>query len=108
MIEELVLGSDNASCLASHDNIIYIHHLNQKVDGIKVTNWIYTEACTGKGRLDTHFSYLNLKLKAYVIHGNDIRTEEDIYTEMTFENGLAGTTAILFDGSNLKDPVLNK
>ena len=91
LIEELVLGSDNASCLASHDNIIYIRHLNQKVDGIKVTNWLYTEACTGKDRLDTHFIYLNLKLKAYIIHGNDNCTEEGIYTAMTFKNGLAGT-----------------
>ena len=107
-ITELTLGSDNASCLASHDNIIFVHHLNDRLDGIKVRNWLYTEACTGKGRIDTHFSYLNLKLKAYVIDGNDIRTEDDIFTAMTFEGGLSGTSAILFDGSTLKGPVLNK
>ena len=108
LIEELVLESDNASYLASRDNTIYMHYHNQNIDGIKVTNWLHTEACTGKGRLDDHFSYLNLKLKAHAIHVNEIRAEEDIYTAMTFENGLAGTTAILFDGSNVECPLLNK
>ena len=37
-ITELTLGSDNASCLASHDNIISVHHLNSRLDGIKVRN----------------------------------------------------------------------
>ena len=35
-ITELTLGSDNASCLASYDNIIFIHHLNNRLDGIIV------------------------------------------------------------------------
>ena len=107
-IEELTLGSNNTSFLASNDNIIYVHHLNQRFNGVKVLNWTYTEACTGKFRLDTHFSYLNLKLKVYVVDGDNIRTEDNIYTAMTFENGLAGTVAILFDGNSLNGSVLNK
>ena len=31
-IVQLMLGSDNASCLASHDNIPFIHHLNSTIN----------------------------------------------------------------------------
>lgn len=78
----------------------FVIHLNNRIDSIKVWNWLYTEACTGKGRIDTHLSHLNLKLKAYIINGNDIRAEDDIYTVIPFEGGLVGTSEILFDGSN--------
>ena len=77
-INELMLGSDNASCLASHDNISYIHHRNLYKQYIKMRNWIYTEACTGKGRIDTHFAFIALILKSVVFKWNDICTEEDI------------------------------
>ena len=77
-IEELMLGSDNASCLASHDNIPFIHHRNLTKLDIKIRNWIYTEACTGKNLLDTHFAFLALLLKLYVLDGHDISNELDI------------------------------
>jgi hypothetical protein len=32
-LQDVMIGSDNASCLASHDIIPYIHNLNQKLQG---------------------------------------------------------------------------
>ena len=106
-IDELMLGSDNASCLASHDNIPYIHYRNLRKQYIKIRNWIYTEACTGKGRIDTHFAFIALILKSFVLKGNDICTEEDIYNAMSSGAGLAGTSAVLFDGSKLTGKVFD-
>ena len=105
-LANIMIGSDNASCLASHDIIAYIHYLNKEIQGIKVSKWIYTEACTGKNRLDTHFSYVNLRLKAYVLDGGDVITESDICEAISHLGGIAGTTAVLFDGSELTGPVL--
>ena len=105
-VKQLMLGSDNASCLASHNNIPYIHHRNLRADSsIFCKNWIYTEACTGKNKLDTHFSYLSQKLKNYVIDNNNIKTELDIYKAMSHEKGMAGTTSVLFDGSKFNNTV---
>ena len=106
----VMLGSDNASCLSSHDSIIYIHYLNKRLEGIKILNWVKTEACTGKGRLDTHFSFVNIVLKSYILNNvmNTILNEEEIYKALSFQGGILGTTAVLFDGANLKGPVLAK
>ena len=49
---------------------------------------------------------MNLKLKSYITNGNDILNEDDVYEALTFEGGIAGSMVILFDGANLKGPVL--
>ena len=106
-MEEVMIGSDNASCFASHDIIPYIHCLNACEGGrVKVRTWIYTEACTGKNRLDTHYNFVSLIIKSYVYDGNDVATEEDIFTALSFGGGIAGSTAVLLDGGSLKGPVL--
>ena len=51
---------------------------------------MYTEAQTGRGRLDTHFSYLNLILKSFVEDENDILLEEDILEDIYFVNATTG------------------
>ena len=78
-IKEICLQSDNASCFSSQDYIPFIHILNKELSGIKVVKWIFTEAQTGRGRLDTHFSYINIMLRPYVEDGFNIDIEEDIY-----------------------------
>ena len=83
-IDTITIGSNNASCLASHDSIPYIHLLNRKMEGVQVRNWIYTEACTGENRLDTHFSFVQLKLTAYLLQGKDMTTECDIFQALKF------------------------
>jgi hypothetical protein len=53
--KEITLQSDNASCFASQELIPFIYHGNKTVNRPKVVCWLYTEAQTGRGRLDTHF-----------------------------------------------------
>ena len=43
-IADFMIGSDNTSCLASHDSITYIHYLNKDLEAIKILKWVYTEA----------------------------------------------------------------
>ena len=44
-----------------------------KKNNLHVTSrWIFTEAQTGKGKLDTYFSFLNTKLKSFVEDDNNI------------------------------------
>lgn len=71
MVTERILGSNNASCLPSHDNIPYVHGLNQQ-NKLKIRKWMYTEVCTGKGCIDTHLSFVNMKLKSYCIDEHNI------------------------------------
>ena len=92
LIEELMLGSDNASCFDSHDNIPFIHHRNKRNENkIQICNWVYTEACTGENRLDTHFSFLAMILKYYILENNNIKDGKDMYDALLYETGLAGT-----------------
>ena len=84
--------------------IPFIHHLNAENSSVKIKRWIFTEAQTGRGRLDTHYSYVNIVLKSYVEDGHDIDMEEDIFKALSFRDGLAGTTVVLVDGSQHKGP----
>ena len=101
-----MLGSDNASCLSSHDLIAYVHDLNKRLTGVKIKNWVYTEACTGKNCLDTHFSFVNITLKGFIMDGNNIINEGEIYEGLCHQGSIVGSTAVLFDGDNLSGPVL--
>ena len=100
--KEIVFQSDNATCFASQELIPFIYHLHakskQKCHPI-ITDWIFTEAQTGRGRLDTHFSFVNIVLKSFVEDGNNIDLEEDIFKALCFKGGIAGATVILFDCS---------
>jgi hypothetical protein len=99
-VTEIILQSDNASGFASQQHIPQVHHMN--ADSLPVfSTWIFTEAQTGKSRLDTHFSYVNLQLTKYINAGHDILTESDIQAAMSFQDGIAGTTSILLDASRL-------
>ena len=105
-LQRIMVGSDNASCLVSHDSIPYIHNLNQQILGMTVGKWTRTEACAGKNRLDTHFSYANVKLKSHVMDGHDVITEKDTCDVISYHGGISRTTAVLFDGGTLEGPVL--
>lgn len=110
-VKRIIIQSDNASCFASQDLIPFIFHLNTefKVCNLPVIEkWIYTEAQTGRGRLDTHFSYLNLIIKSYVEDGNDVVLEEDIVKAMSFRGGVAGMSAILLNLENLPKAAISK
>jgi hypothetical protein len=91
--------------------IPFIYHLNlesKEEESPIITNWIYTEAQTGRTRLDTHFSYLNLIFKSYVEDGNDIILEEQILDALAFCGGVAGTTGVLINCENLNGSAIKK
>ena len=98
---EIVIQSDNASYFASQELIPFIYHMNKVPAMPKTTRWIFTEPCTDRGRLDTHFSYINLILKSFVEDGNNVDMEKHIFEALAFRGGVAGTTAVLLDFSNL-------
>lgn len=67
---------------------------------------MYTEAETGKTKLDFHFSYLNLQFKAFVEDGNTMALEPNVYDALVFNGGILNTTSVLvnmrsFDSSQL-------
>jgi hypothetical protein len=45
-------------------------------------------------------------LGAFIRDQNGIYLEEDIYDALCHQGGIMGSSAILFDGENLKGPVL--
>ena len=107
-VKQICLQSDNATCFASQEMIPFIHHLNAENNTTRIVKWIFTEAQTGHGRIDTHFSYVNIVLKSYVEDGNDIDLEDDIFKALSYQGGLAGTTVVLFDGRQLSGKALKK
>jgi hypothetical protein len=60
-LSTISIQSENASCLASHNIIACIHHLNKELEGLGLTvvPWIHTEVQTGRGRLDTYLTVVN-------------------------------------------------
>ena len=110
-VNKIIFQSDNATCFASQELIPYIYHLNIQSKEKKlptISKWIFTEAQTGRGRLDTHFAYVNCIIKSYVQDGNNIVLEEHILKALSFNGGLAGTSAILVNCSDLEGPCVTK
>ena len=97
-ITEIVFQSDNASCFSSLDLIPFIYNLNKKAIHDKtmplISKWIFTEAQTGRGRLDTHFSFVNLHMHSYVGFSTNITTENDIFKATQF-NSMALLQAVM-------------
>ena len=104
-IKKAHLLSDNASCFASHDCIPFMYHLNKKFEeeelGFRLERWLFTEACTGKDEEDTHFSFVSTILTGYMLNGNNIDTETDIFEALQFQGGLAGTHTLFMDAERL-------
>jgi hypothetical protein len=99
---EISIQSDNALWLPSYDIIAYIHHSIKELEGLGLTvvQWLYTEAQRGKGRLETHFSFVDIMFKAFVESGN-IRTEQQINDALCHNGGLVGSIAVLVYGARL-------
>ena len=100
-----MIGSDNASCVEAYDYIPHIHHLNKK-QGITIIKYMRADVRASRNRLDTHFIFVNLNLKLCVIEGSDVIIEKDTHDAISFQEGIAGNTSIMFDRDPLKGPVL--
>ena len=60
-----MIQSDNASGISSINLIPFIYEMNSYNKRKKlpvISRWIFTEAQTGKSKLDAHFSFLNIKI----------------------------------------------
>ncbi len=97
----VTLQSDNASCFAAASHVPFINALNAHAasnTGIYVREWVFTEAQTGKSALDTHFSYVQERLRRHVLDDEgDLLTCRDIFLALTRRGGIAGTSTILVD-----------
>ena len=51
--------------------------------------------------METHYSFLNKKIQAYVENDNEILIEDDIVKGIGFNGGIYGTTAVLVNADNL-------
>lgn len=102
VVKEIIIQSDNASCFSSQELIPFVYHLNGEAASYggwpRISRWLFTEAQTGKGRLDTHFSFVNTVIKSWVEEDNKLDLEEDIYKALSYNQGLAGTTVVLLSG----------
>ena len=68
---------------------------------VVLRRYIFTKAQTGNKQLDTHYSFLNKTIQAYVKYENDILIEYDILKTISFNGGIYGTTYIIVDAENL-------
>ena len=91
-ILEIILEYDNASCFTSYDIIPFIECFNKKLQAEKfmlaVIKLTYTEAYTGKGRVDTHFAFVNLDLQQLLLERNNILTEAELYKGISAFDGI--------------------
>ena len=71
-----------------------------------ISLWIFTESGTGKVRLDTHYSLLNIFLKSLIEDGHDMTTEEGIFEALKYRGGMYGTIAMLLDTSTLNGHIV--
>jgi hypothetical protein len=82
-----------------------MYHLNKKFEGeelgFRLERWLFTEACTGKDEEDTHFSFVSTILTGYMLEGNNIDTEADIFKALQFQGGLAGSHTLFMDAERL-------
>lgn len=103
-VKKVIIQSDNATGFASQELIPFIFHMNTKLRAeckAVVTRWLFTEAQTGKTRLDAHFSFIKNRFQAYIEDGNDILIEGDIFKALCFNGGLAGTTVVWLNADAL-------
>ena len=96
--------------MGSPNGIPYIFHLNKELrekyadhqfGPIQIVRWFNNEAQTSKGILDTHFAYVNVNFRGYVLDGNDMTTHTQVWKALKHEDGIAGSYAILLDTREL-------
>ena len=68
---------------------------------IQRIKWLYTEVCRGKNEEDSHFSFINLTFHSFIIDGNDIMTERDIFSALQHNWGITGSHVLLIDRKGL-------
>ena len=92
------------TCFCSQEHVPYIYHKNKDwtvAISIIILLWLFTKAVTGKGRLETHYYFLNILFNSFIEDGHDIITEEDIFKAFKYRGGMAITEVMLLNASTL-------
>ena len=98
--KKVIIQSDNSSGFASQEIFPFVFNINTRLENIKklvFNRWIFTVAQTGKTRLDTHYSFPNKTIQAYVEDDKEILIEYDVLKDIIFNEGISSTTDILVD-----------
>ena len=77
--EKRFIVSDNASVFSKELMALFVFLTSNKNTQWRITDWVNTEAQTGSDMLDTHFSFLNQSMDAFIKSGEDIAKPRDIY-----------------------------
>ena len=106
-LHQVVLNSDNGPHFASYEYLASIAVLNEKIAkkhpgrNFYVSEYLFSEPQTGKGRLDCHFGMIKTLLKDRIKgHLQDIVRPKDLYQGLTgdLEDGsgvVSGTTTAI-------------
>lgn len=95
LLSEIVIASNNALCFSSKEHISFIYCLKKNFGMPKTVCWILTDPCTGRGRLDTYFSCMNVVLNLFFEESNSIDLDMEIVETVSIWRGASVTFAIL-------------
>jgi hypothetical protein len=97
LVDKIVLISDNATVFTGTEWIPWIIKFSRKYPSLRVSRYMNTEAQTGRDMLDTHFSFLNKKIDAFVRKGNAVQTPDELFAALTDDDGVANTSTLLLE-----------
>jgi hypothetical protein len=99
--QSFILVSDNGSAFSSSENIDFCLYQNKKGWGcaspLRVSQWLFFEAQTGKTALDTHFAFVGISLRRYARRVKAVKSYIDVMDALSFEGGIAATTTLQAD-----------
>jgi hypothetical protein len=95
----IILLSDNGPAFTSKDNMAYIFRCNQTKwsTDLFVKRWIFFEAQCGKTALDTHFSFVGIRIRRFARIVRPVKVHADVYDALTDGEGIANTTTMLVE-----------
>ena len=104
----LIIVSDNATNFTGASLFPFIHSLNANPELPSVKIWMYSEPQRGKTLLDTHFSFVTLKLNQALLAGIPHMNTLELYKALTYRGGLSATSVLLVACRDDLDDVFSK
>jgi hypothetical protein len=102
-LTDFYIVSDNGPNLSCEANMSFIWSRNKEQWGCetpcKVIQYLFYEAQCGKTVLDTHFSFVGVKLRRFARCVRRIESPYDVYEALTWDGTIKGSCAILIDPS---------
>jgi hypothetical protein len=104
---DMILLSDNGPAFTSKDNMKVFWNFNQDQWGCNLTlsKWVYFESQCGKTALDTHFSFVGIRLNRYARLNGAVKVHSDIFKALVHDGGIQNTATMLvkFNGAHDDD-----